>query len=145
MIELNKAADSNGRPRAKLRVLVVDPYEECLHSMSILVRLCGHQVLEARSAEEAIQISADHWPDVVTLEIDLPGLSGYELAEHFSQITEDPKKKPLLIAVTSYGSDQDRQVSTEKGIHWHLLKPVDPNELEAVFEQCTQRKTLSQT
>ena len=87
----------------------------------------GHEIqvaLNGPAAVEAIQVAP---PDVVLLDIGLPGMSGWDVARW---VTEQPaEKRPLLVALTGYGREEDRQRSEEAGIDLHLVKPVDPADL----------------
>lgn len=118
--------------QTRLNVLVVDHHEECLQSMALLLRILGHRTIEARNGLEAIRLSYKVLPDIVMLELNLPGLSGYDLARRFKNL-ESPIQRPFLIAVTSYGSPEDRERTAAAGIDLHLVKPVDPAELEKAF------------
>jgi CheY-like chemotaxis protein len=126
--------------QSSLNILVVDHHEDCLRSMVLLLHLLGHQAIEARNALDAIRLSSETPPDVVAFELDLPGLNGFQLARHFIQ--QGPLNRPLLIAVTSYGTDKDRQETADIGIDLHLVKPVDPQVLEAAFSNYLQSRIV---
>jgi CheY-like chemotaxis protein len=121
---------------------VVDHHEDCLQSVALLLRILGHRMIEARNGLEAIRLSYETSPDIVMLELDLPGLSGYELAQRFKNLDTSPIQRPFLMAVTSYGSPQDRERSAAAGIDLHLVKPVDPEKLEQAFSSFLRMKIV---
>jgi CheY-like chemotaxis protein len=106
---------------------VVEDHADTAESLALLLRGEGHEVQvapEGPAAVGAVQIAP---PDVLLLDIGLPGMSGWEVARW---VTEQPaEKRPLLVAVTGYGREEDRERSEEAGIDLHLVKPVDPDQL----------------
>src|SRR4051812_30497298 len=123
-------APANG---AGLRILVVDDVADCADSMALLLRLYGHEVEIAPNGPIALEKAWADKPDVVLLDLGLPGMSGYDVAKHLSG--HRIGKTPLLIAVTGYGTEDARRKSREAGIDLHMLKPVDPERLMAVLER----------
>jgi CheY-like chemotaxis protein len=119
---------------AALRILVVDDCEDSAETMALLLRFYGHEVEIAANGLTALGKARVYQPDVILLDIGLPGMSGYDLARLWS--SPSPGKKPLLIAVTGYGTEADREHSAEAGIDLHLVKPVDPAELRGILERC---------
>jgi CheY-like chemotaxis protein len=115
------------------RILVVEDHEDVADSTARLLRLHGYEVQVARDGPEAIT-AALHWePDFILLDIGLPGLDGYEVAERLRQ--EASLQKTVIIALTGYGQTEDRQRSREAGIDHHLLKPVDLAELLSLLSR----------
>jgi CheY-like chemotaxis protein len=117
---------------AGLQILVVEDHEDNALSLALVLRFHGHDVRIARDASEAIAAARDALPEVVLLDIGLPGMNGYDLARRLRLVLRN-NQTPLLVAVTGYGQAEDRLRSAEAGIHLHLLKPVDPEELEATL------------
>ena len=115
---------------SKLRVLVVEDHADTAESVAVLLRLHGHEVDVAPDGPTALRIAAQNPPDVALLDIGLPGMDGFEVAR---RLQERPGKKPLLVAVTGYGQEEDRRRSEQAGIDLHLLKPVDPEELKQLL------------
>ena len=99
----------------------------------MLLRFYGHVVEIAATGLEAIAIAETGHPDVALVDIGLPGMDGYELVRHFRR--PRPWKTPLLIAVTGYGRDVDRQRCLDAGFDLHLVKPVAPDDLKGVLEK----------
>ena len=128
------SGDGDGVPsKSNLKILVVDDHPDCLHSMAELLRILGHQLQEARGTLEAISFAQEFLPDIVMLELNLRGLSGYELSQYFVQVHTVQQKRPFLMAVTNAGTPQERKRSAEAGIDVHLVKPVDPIVLEVTL------------
>ncbi len=133
----SKTASING---AGLHILIVDDNDDCAQSMAMLLRLYGHDVVIAPNGRIAVDKARADMPDVVLLDLGLPGMSGYEVAEQLC--ARRPRKTPLLVAVTGYGGEEDRRNSRKAGIDLHLLKPIDPNQLRAILE--TFQRVLSE-
>ena len=122
----------SGLPNARpLRVLVVDDNVDTVLSFSMLLRASGHEVQTAHDGLAAVQAAIDYRPDIVLLDIGLPGLNGYEVAK---QIRQHPKlKHVVLVALTGYGQDSDRQASGQAGFTHHLVKPARFDELQKIL------------
>jgi signal transduction histidine kinase/ActR/RegA family two-component response regulator len=104
------------------RIVAVDDYEDALESLAALLELTGHEVHTASDGEQALEIIEAQRPDVVILDIGLPGLNGYEVAR---RIRGQPwGRELLLIAMTGWGQDQDKQKAVEAGFDAHLTKPA---------------------
>jgi CheY-like chemotaxis protein len=106
-----------------MRVLVVDDSRDTVESTAMLLRLDGHEVAIARDGVAAIAQAAVFRPDLVLLDIALPVLDGYGAARRIQSLSFPPK--PYLVAVTGYGTQQDRRLSGEAGFDLHLRKPVE--------------------
>jgi CheY-like chemotaxis protein len=110
-----------------LRILVVEDYADGATSMAMLLRLSGHDAWVAADGPAALKAAQEVQPDVVLLDIGLPGMDGYEVAKRLQK--QQAEKKPLLVAVTGFASEADRRHSAEVGIDLHLVKPADPDHL----------------
>lgn len=114
-----------------LRVLVVDDNRDSADSMSSLLRTFGNEVAVANSGAEALEQLAEYVPEVVLLDIGMPGMNGYEVAR---RIRADPRvKNVLLIAITGWGQVSDRMLSREAGFDQHMVKPVNIDTLLSVM------------
>ena len=123
--------EANASRDAPLRVLVVDDNEDAVISQSVIMRLDGNEVRTAHNGYEAERVAETFRPHVVLLDIGMPGRSGYEVAE---RIRAKPwNKNMLLVALTGWGQEQDRQRSKEAGFDAHLVKPVDHAELSRLL------------
>jgi CheY-like chemotaxis protein len=110
-------------PRRALKVLVVDDNMDAATGMSMLLRAFGHEVRSTYDGASAMKVALEFVPDVVLLDIGLPLINGYEVAKW---IRQEPKlKQVVLVAMTGYALESDRQRSQEAGFHHHLVKPAD--------------------
>jgi two-component system CheB/CheR fusion protein len=108
---------------AKLHVLVVDDNEDAAAMLGELLEALGHEVRTANDGPEALAAVAVRAPDVVVLDLGLPGMSGYEVA---AKMRLDPAlAKVVLVALTGYGQESDRQRTRDAGFDHHLVKPAD--------------------
>jgi PAS domain S-box-containing protein len=113
------------------RVLVVDDNLDGATSLEMLLRIDGHETLVAHDGPEAIAATERFRPDVVLLDIGLPGLNGYDVCR---LIREQPWGRDIvLVAVTGWGDERDRGRSRDVGFDYHLVKPVDFAALGAVL------------
>ncbi|HMB02176.1 MAG TPA: ATP-binding protein, partial [Isosphaeraceae bacterium] len=113
-------ARTTARPR---RVLVVDDNVDSAQSLGRLLRRWGHAVEMAHDGPSALAAVATGRPEVILLDIGLPGMDGYEIAR---QIRRDPPEGTIsLVALTGYGQDDDRRRARDAGFDHHLIKPVD--------------------
>jgi PAS domain S-box-containing protein len=124
------AASPAGEPHSTRRVLVIDDYEPNLKTMSRLLRVLGHDVATARSGPEGLQVLNAFRPEAILLDINMPGMDGFEVAKRVrQQMMFDVK----LIALTGYGQAEDIQRTKEAGFDEHLVKPVDADRLEQLL------------
>ena len=112
-----------------LRVLVVDDNEDAADSMAALLDMMGHATRVAYSGETVSQEVQSWSPDVVLLDIGLPGKDGYEVARELRGQGAQCK----LVALTGWGSEDDRRRAAETGFDHHLTKPVEFEALEALL------------
>jgi CheY-like chemotaxis protein len=97
------------------------------NSLALLLRMSGHDVQVAQDGPMALGMAAALRPDIVLLDIGLPGMDGYELARRIRELPELGGVQ--LIAVTGRGQEADRQAAEAAGFHSFITKPVDPEEL----------------
>jgi CheY-like chemotaxis protein len=116
-----------------LRVLVVEDDADTAASCKLLLQLKGLEVRTAPDGPSALLAAQTAKPDVVLLDIGIPGMDGYEVARRLT--TDHNGKPPFLIAVTGYGQPEDRRKSEEAEIDLHLLKPADPVRLAGLLER----------
>jgi PAS domain S-box-containing protein len=107
-----------------LRVLVVEDNIDAAESLATLLRLWSHEVSVVHDGHTALEAAREQQPEVVLLDIGLPGLDGYQVAR---RLREDLHlDHALLVAMTGYGQPEDRRRSQEAGIQYHFVKPVEP-------------------
>lgn len=111
------------------RVLVVDDNRDSAESVGVVVEMLGHQVQLAHNGPAALEKAAAFRPEVVLLDIGLPGMDGYEVARRLRQVLPDA----VLAAMTGWGGEEDRRRCQEAGFDHHLLKPVDMDALGEVL------------
>lgn len=112
-----------------LSVLVVDDDPDAAETTAELCRMYGHKARYALCGASAIQLADDETPDVVLLDVRMPGMDGCEVAR---RLAARPGKPPLLVAVTG---EQDSSRTSAAGCHLHLLKPVHPGLLVGLLSR----------
>jgi two-component system CheB/CheR fusion protein len=133
------AASTAKRPEAephtselsKRSILIVDDNSDAATSLATLLGLMGNTVDVASNGEDALAKVKRHRPEIVLLDIGLPGISGYEIARRLRQLSGSDQM--LLIAVTGYGSDDDRRQALVSGFDGHLIKPLDIRDLQELL------------
>jgi PAS domain S-box-containing protein len=119
----------------RCRILVVDDNMDSAESMATLLRLDSHEVRVAYDGLAAVESALAFRPQVVLLDIGLPGLDGYEVARRLR--LSDETKDIFLIALTGYGRTEDRVKALTSGFNYHITKPVDPGELDMIIKKLT--------
>jgi len=113
-------AEAKALPR---RVLIVDDNEDAANSLAMILKLSGYETASVYTAADALERAAAFRPDVVLLDIGLPGMDGYEVAQ---KLRELPGLRDIrLVAVTGYGQSDDRLRARDAGFDDHLTKPVE--------------------
>ena len=114
------------------RILVVDDNVDVVETTTMLLSLSGHEVRSAKDGLQALHAAAEFRPEVVLLDIGLPLMDGYEVARRLRQMPES--SGALLVALTGYGQQGDRERGRDAGFDRHMLKPVDPHALARVID-----------
>jgi CheY-like chemotaxis protein len=130
-MNVSAVAGDGPAPAMAKRILVADDNRDGAETMSMLLKLSGHEVFLAHSGTEALEVASRERPDIAVLDIGMPDLNGYEVAERIRR--EDWGKRMKLIAVTGWGQAEDKRRALVAGFNHHLTKPVDPSQLEALF------------
>lgn len=107
----------------KRRILVVDDNHDVAESLAMLLEIEGHQVSIAHAGPAALEIARAERPEIIVLDIGLPGMNGYAVAQALRK--NDALARTLVIAMTGYGQQADREQSRAAGFDEHLVKPVD--------------------
>jgi CheY-like chemotaxis protein len=118
-------------PVAPRRILVVDDNRDSAGSLAALLELSGNEVRTAYDGLEAVMQTEEFEPDVVLLDIGLPGIDGYEAARRIRSLPRG--RMILLVAVTGWGQSEDRQRSREAGFDHHMVKPLRASALETLL------------
>jgi signal transduction histidine kinase len=114
-----------------LRILVVDDNQDSAISMTLLLELQGHEVHVAHAGPAALRLANEKRPDVILLDIGMPGMNGFEVAKQLR--AKDEFANTLLVAITGYGRASDVKQTESAGFDHHLVKPVDYDKLQAVL------------
>jgi signal transduction histidine kinase/FixJ family two-component response regulator len=124
------ARDASAPPAAGRRILIVDDDADVADSTALLLSRSGHEVRTVYDGATALEAAATYRPEIVLLDIGMPGMDGHEVARRLR--AQPAFQGTLLVALTGWGQEQDRRRSREAGFDHHLVKPVDPDVLEAV-------------
>jgi signal transduction histidine kinase len=124
----NSMADSGGR-----RILIVDDNVDGAESLSLLLSISGHKTAVALNGPEGLEKARMIRPEVVFLDIGLPGMDGYDVAKRLR--LEDCCSGATLVAMTGWGSEEDRKRSKEAGFDFHMTKPVDLAQLDSLLSK----------
>jgi CheY-like chemotaxis protein len=120
-----------GDPESR-RILLADDNVDFANSLAALLSAKGHDVRVARDGAEALRTAADFNPDFAFLDIGMPKVHGYEVAR---RLRSDPGTADcVLVAVTGWGQEDDRQRAREAGFDRHLVKPVNAGDIETILK-----------
>jgi PAS domain S-box-containing protein len=134
--------DKHDPPAAPLRrIVVVDDNIDAAESLAMLLRLQGHEVSVAHDGAAALQLTTSTQPELVFLDIGMPGMDGNEVARRLRQ---HPQLTGLvLVAVTGWGAPEDRRRTAEAGFDHHLVKPVEPRAIHALLAAMLPRTAIA--
>jgi signal transduction histidine kinase/DNA-binding response OmpR family regulator len=118
-------------PAPSLRVAVIEDNKDIRDTLRELLRLRGHEVVEAEDGPGGVQLVLTREPDVALVDIGLPGLDGYEVAARL----RGAAGRTRLVALTGYGGEEDRKRATRAGFDAHLVKPVDFQDLSRLLDR----------
>lgn len=127
-----------GADERSLRVLIVDDNADAAESLVMLVELYGHGTRMAHSGPDALTAVALYTPHVVFLDIGMPGMSGYDVAR---EICKDAQP-PVLIALTGWGTDEDKQRAYDSGFDYHVTKPAEPERVQLLLAEIAKALSL---
>jgi signal transduction histidine kinase/CheY-like chemotaxis protein len=129
-----------------LKVLVVEDQDDNRDLLEMLLSMRGHETFEAADGESAIAIALRESPDLALIDIGLPGVDGYEVARRIRALEQ--RGRITLVALTGYGQAEDRARAIEAGFDRHLVKPLLPDELDALLRstraECAARSDPAQ-
>ena len=115
------------------KILVVDDNVDAANSLSTLLTMSGHATSLAHDGTEALRLATEEEPDLVLLDVGLPGIDGYEVARRVRRLPR--LRHTRLIAMTGYGQESDKLAAAEAGFDRHLVKPVDFDVLVEMIER----------
>ncbi len=120
----SRSASGNPRP---LKILVIDDGESAADMLALFFEFEGYEVRKAYDGERGLEIAAEMEPDLVLLDLAMPGIDGYETAR---RLRETPAgRQAALVALTGWSEDSERDRTTEAGFDHHLVKPAEPKML----------------
>jgi CheY-like chemotaxis protein len=114
-----------------LRVLIVDDVPDCADSLALLVEAMGHNCVVAYSGQAALAIAMSFRPTHVLLDLGMPGMDGYSVAQHLRATGCNC----VLVAVSGHGQPADLQLCEEADFDYHILKPAAPSDILAVLHE----------
>src|SRR5262249_19891940 len=121
-------------------VLIVEDHRDSAFILKLLLEIHGYCVRVAYSGPEGLQMAHDAPPDVLLCDIGLPGMPGFDLARDLRE--QAATANIYLVALTGYGSEEDRYRSLRAGFDVHLLKPVEWDDLHSILKHAASRKLL---
>jgi PAS domain S-box-containing protein len=116
---------------APIDVLVVDDNQDAARSMAILLQLLNHTVRTCNDGASALAAVAERRPELILLDLGMPGMDGFEVAR---RLRAEPGGAPVIVALSGWGQQSDRDRTTEAGFDRHLVKPVAADELERLLD-----------
>jgi PAS domain S-box-containing protein len=130
--------EGKGRPERVPSVLVVDDNVDAAEAIAMLLQFSGYDIHVAHDPQTALDTAARAHPDVVLLDIGLPGMTGYEVAQRMRENAAGRKTK--IVALTGYGQEQDNEQARAAGFSAYLVKPVDADQLTALVNELTDAR-----
>jgi signal transduction histidine kinase len=130
------AAPREPRPAGTRRVLIADDNAEFADSLAALLGARGHEVRVAHDGAQALREVETFTPEFALLDIGMPKVHGYELARRLRERADTANC--VLVAVTGWGQEDDRRRAREAGFDRHLVKPVDPSDIEAILAEAPE-------
>jgi PAS domain S-box-containing protein len=128
-----KVAKAQDVPFKHRRILVVDDNVDAADALNLLLQSLGHETCVAYDGQASLRMAAEFRPDIVLLDIGMPGLNGFEVARSLSALKKERKFR--IIAMTGWGQATDKERSREAGFDLHLVKPVDAKDLARVVNE----------
>ncbi|HTC43721.1 MAG TPA: ATP-binding protein [Steroidobacteraceae bacterium] len=131
---------------SRRRILVADDNADAAESLAVLLELSGHEVRIANDGAQALQLAEEFRPDAAFLDIGMPKMNGYKVAQHLRKTPWGLRMR--LIALTGWGQEDNKRQAEESGFDHHVTKPVDPDQLEQLIAELPKgenRETLLQT
>jgi CheY-like chemotaxis protein len=124
---------ADAKPGIKRVILVVDDNRDSASSLGSLLELMGHRAHVAYDGPHALEAAKKYRPEIIFLDIGLPGISGYEVAR---RLREDASSRHArIVALSGYGTVEDRKRSLAVGFDSHVVKPIDIEEINRILRQ----------
>jgi signal transduction histidine kinase len=126
---------SQPKPKGKMRVLIADDGKSTADILEMFFRMEGLETAVAYNGRDAVEEATRFFPELVCLDLGMPELDGYSAARYIREICPDA----YIVALSGWGSDEDRRKTTEAGFNEHLVKPVSPGELRELVSRMPGR------
>jgi CheY-like chemotaxis protein len=123
--------DGSQRFGSRQRILVVDDNQDAALSLGMLLKILGNDVETARDGQSALQAFESFRPSIVLLDIGMPGMSGFDVAQRMRDLPQF--RDVTLVALTGWGQEEDRRRTREAGFDHHLVKPVNLDALQVLL------------
>lgn len=136
-LPLRSASQPSPQPKvaahpSQHRILVVDDNVDSAMTLALMLETMGHESVVAHDGLSALESTESFRPNLILLDVGLPGMNGFEVAQH---IRATPHLKNIVIAgLTGYGEEEDRKRSEEAGFNYHFVKPINPEALDQLIE-----------
>ena len=130
---MTKKEPKKNQGNSSRRVLVVEDNVDAAETLQLLLRMSGYDTRAAYNGADAVAIAREFKPAVVLLDIGLPGKDGFAVARDMRALPE--MQSALLVALTGYGEDTDRQQAKDAGFDTFQVKPLEPEKLDALLEE----------
>ncbi len=119
------------------RILVIEDNETNIYLVGFILKKNGHEVIEARSGEEGVELAIKEKPDLILMDIQLPGIDGLEATRRIreSEAEAEAEEEVPIIALTSYAMTGDRDKSLAAGCTGYIEKPINPNTFMSEIEK----------
>jgi PAS domain S-box-containing protein len=114
------------------RVLIVDDNRDAAASLATLLELLGHEVRQAHGGAESIEIAQVFRPQFIFMDLGMPGMNGIEASQRIRQLKVHPR--PVIVALTGFGQDSDREQTSAAGFDGHLTKPAEISGIESLLK-----------
>jgi signal transduction histidine kinase/DNA-binding response OmpR family regulator len=131
--QVAEASVANGK-----RVLIVDDNLDACETLAMMLELLGQQTRQAHEGTGALKAAQEYQPEVIFMDIGLPGLTGHEVASRMRG--ELGMKDTYIVALSGYGTEEDRRKSLYAGFDNHFVKPLDPTALPGILQEAERRK-----
>jgi CheY-like chemotaxis protein len=138
--QLTSVEGPAARPEIKRRVLVIDDNEDAAEALAMLVSALGGEARLANDGETGVTQVLAFRPDVVLLDIGMPGIDGYETCR---RIRRAVGANVVIVALTGWGQEQDRREARNAGFDAHLIKPADPATLERLLANAASARDVA--
>jgi CheY-like chemotaxis protein len=128
-----KVESAGSAPERQRRILVADDNQDAAITLAMLLEAFGNEVRVAHDGAEAVEMAASFRPDAILLDIGMPKLNGYEACERIR--LQEGGARAVIVALTGWGGEEDKERARSAGFDRHLVKPIDPGMLEELVAE----------